>query len=284
MLKTSIVKKYWLPVILFVAFTTWWVYIDFVLKSSSYTDIQNQLFAGVYGVMALVGGIFGLIASKKWGGFKSLFGRSLMFFALGLLAQEFGQIAYSYYLYVSKVNIPYPSVGDVGYFGSALFYIYGAYLLAKGIGLRYSLKNPVKKIVAAVIPLAMLIFSYTIFLRGYQFDFSSFKAGLTVFLDFGYPFSQAIYIAIALLAYLFSLKLLGGKMKMKVLLLLFALVVQYVADFTFLNNAKAQKVYPAGINDYIYFISYSVMTLALLRFKYFAEENKSDTAQEETDG
>lgn len=283
MIKTFSIKRYLLPICLFIAFTIWWIYIDFVLKSSSYTDTHNQLFAALYGILAVVGGIIGLSASKKWGGHKSLFGRSLLFFSLGLFAQAFGQIAYSYYLYVLKVDIPYPSFGDIGYFGSALLYIYGAFILAKGIGLRYSLKSTSKKAISVILPLVMLVISYKIFLIGYQFDFSTLKAGITVFLDLGYPFSQAIYVAIALLAYLLSKNLLGGKMKFKVLLLLFALIIQYTADFSFLYNAKAEKVYPGGINDFLYLISYFVMTIALLRFKYFADENKTEAPSAQTD-
>jgi hypothetical protein len=264
----------------FVVFTAWWLYINFILRSSDHNSVNNQAFAATYGVMSVFGGVVGLIASKKWGGRKSLIGRALLFFAIGLLAQEFGQLAYSYYLYVLKVEIPYPSIGDIGYFGSVLLYIYAASQLLKATGARFSLKNRSKKVIAVALPLILLAASYAFFLRDYQFDFSSSKSTLTVLLDFGYPLGQATYIAIALLTYLLSRNLLGGIMKKKILFVLFALVIQYVADFSFLDAARANKVFPAGANDYVYLVAYTVMALALSSFRI---NLSAESAQRSTD-
>lgn len=267
--------------IFFIIFTAWWVYIDFILKSSDNTNIHNKLFGSLYGLMALFGGLIGIKAAKVWGSNKSLFGRALLFFSGGLLLQVLGQVAYSIYTYVLKVDVPYPSFGDIGFFGSVLFYIYAAYLLANGIGLRITLKAKYKKLVAVILPLILLIASYTIFLKGYQFDFSSPLAGLRVVLDFGYPLGQAIYISIALLAYLLSKKQLGGIMKSKVLWILFALLIQYVSDFTFLLGVKNQTIYPAGYNDMLYLLSYTVLTLSLIKYLNVLQVTQKTTEQVE---
>lgn len=251
----------------FLVFLLWWLYINIFLRTADHNSIHNQIFAAIYGVLSIFGGVVGLFASKKWGGRKSLIGRSLLFFSIGLLAQEFGQITYSVYLYALNGEIPYPSIGDVGYFGSVLFYIYASWQLAKAAGIQFSLKDRSKKIIATALPLILLGVSYLFFLRDYQFDFSSFKACLTVFLDFGYPFGQAIYIAVALMTYLLSKKLLGGFMKNKILFILFALVIQYAADFSFLYANKHATVFPAGANDLMYLIAYAVMALALNSFR-----------------
>ena len=248
-------------------FAAWWLYITLFLRDvDHYTNVHNQSFAATYGVMALAGGIIGLFASRIWGGYKSLIGRSLLFFSIGLLAQEFGQIVYSYYLHVQHVEIPYPSVGDVGYFSSIFFYIYAALLLLRACGAKFSLRDKLMRVVAVVLPLLLLAGSYAYFLRDYQFDFSSLKSTLTVMLDFGYPLGQATYISIALLTYFLSRNLLGGVMKRKILLVLFALVIQYAADFSFLEAAKLEKVFPAGANDFMYLLSYTMMALALSGF------------------
>ena len=68
-------------------------------------SLQNQLFSAVYGLVALCGGIFGLRIAQKWGGFKSIIGRSISFLSLGLLAQVFGQITYSSYTFFLKIEI-----------------------------------------------------------------------------------------------------------------------------------------------------------------------------------
>jgi len=253
--------------ITFIAFALWWLYINVFVRAPLSDNIHYKLFGATYGVMSLIGGCIGLAASRKWGSHKSMVGRALLFFSIGLLLQAFGQVAYSFYVYVLKVDIPYPSVGDVGYFGSVLLYIYAAWELSKALGFKLSVKNKTKKFIAVAVPLVLLSGSYYYFLRGYAFDFSSLKASLTVILDFGYPLGQAVYIAIAIMTYLLSRKMLGGVMKNKVLLVLFALVVQYTADSSFLYAAKAEKFFASGANDFMYLLSYTVMALALTTFR-----------------
>jgi hypothetical protein len=85
-------------------------------------------------------------------------------------------------------------------------------------------------------------------------------------LDFGYPFGQAIYISIAILAFLFSRRLLSGLMRPKILLILAALCMQYASDFTFLYQSHHNTWKAGGVNDYMYLIAYFIMTIALLSF------------------
>ncbi len=245
---------------IFVFFSLWWIYIQ---SSSTTTDtLQHQIFAAAYGIIAVWGGIWGISISLKWGFFKSLFGRSILMFSLGLLLQEFGQLMYSFYIYFLKIDIPYPSLGDIGYFGSIPLYIYGAYLLGKASGLKIGLKSFENKITAVLIPIGMVAVGYLLFLQGYEFDWSS---PLTIFLDFGYPFGQAIYISFALLTYLLSRNLLGGVMRSKIFFILIALMVQFLSDYTFLFQANRETYYAGGINDYMYLVSYFLLTLGLLQ-------------------
>lgn len=259
MLQTFKTKTSLLVLTVFTFFTLWWVYIAFFLKTTD--SPHNLAFTDSYGVIALIGGIVGLFISRKWGGYRSLMGRSILFFALGLLLQEFGQLSYSTYYYVFHVEVPYPSIGDIGYFGSIPIYIIALLNLAKASGVSLSLKRLSSKIVFVLVPLIILSISYYVFLRGYTFEWSS---PLAVVLDFGYPLGQAIYISIAILIYILSRGILGGIMRNKVLFILVALVVQYVADFMFLYKANRDTWYAAGPNDYTYLIAYLLMTLALI--------------------
>jgi hypothetical protein len=252
--------------VLFIGFAAWWLYITLFLRGGHHDSLNNQLFASTYGVISLIGGLAGLAASRMWGGYKSLIGRSLLFFSIGLLAQEFGQLAYSYYAY-RNIEIPYPSVGDVGYFSSVFFYIYAAWLLLKANGAKLYLRARSKRLIAVVLPLLLLAGSYAFFLRDYKFDFSSLSAATRVILDFGYPLGQSAYISLALLTYLLSRGLLGGLMRRKVSLILVALVVQYAADFSYLEAAKRQTAFPGGANDFLYLLSYALMALALNNFR-----------------
>lgn len=267
-----------ISVVLFTILTAWWIFIHTAAKGN-----ENALlgFAATYGAMALFGGIVGLIASKRWGGAKSVVGRALLIISLGLFAQEFGQLTYAYITNIQHVEIPYPSVGDVGYFGSVLLYIYGIYLIAKTVGARISLKTAGNKLQAVVIPVVLLAMSYFLFLKGYEFDWSH---PLTVILDFGYPLGQAVYISIALLAFSLSRKYLGGIMKNRILVLLAAFFFQYVADFNFLYQNSHETWVNGGYGDYLYLVSYFVMGVALIYFTSalgaLHSGNSNDTKEE----
>ena len=212
--------------------------------------------------MAYLGGISGLIIAKKWGGIKSLIGSAVTVFSIGLLCQGFGQSVYTYYLFHSNIAAPYPSLGDLGYFGTIPFYIYGAFLLSKVSGAKISLRSYGHKIQALIIPTIMLLVSYFLFLQDYTFDFS---APLKTFLDFGYPLGQAIYVSLAILAFTLSRKFLGGIMRKPILFLIAALVLQYLCDYIFLYQFNAGNWYVGGINDYMYLFSYFLMTISLIK-------------------
>lgn len=247
--------------LIFAAFSIWWVILQF---TSSPNDNVREWFSGTYGVMSLFGALAGWQVAKRWGGYKSYVGRAILMFAFGLLAQEFGQITYSLYTLLFHIEVPYPSVGDVGYFGSIFFYIYGTWLLGKAVGANISLKSYGNKLQAIIIPLAILAGSYTFFLRSYTADWSH---PLTALLDFGYPLGQAFYLSLGILVLILSRKYLGGIMRPVILFLLFGLILQYAADFTFLYKSNNGTWTTGGLNDYQYLIAYFVMTLALIRFR-----------------
>ena len=242
----------------YLVMTIWWISMFFRgLKGSN----ENNYFTLIYPLLSLMGGISGLIFANKWGGFKSYIGKTLSLFSFGLLAQFFGQAAYAYYIYIKGIDVPYPSIGDIGYFGSVIFYIWAACILAKLSGLTISFQSLKNKFIVLLIPLVVLVVSYFLFLQGYEFDFAN---KLKIFLDFGYPLGEAVYVSIAVIALLVSSNFLGGIMKKPIIFFILALIFQYFCDFVFLYQSNHSMWYVGGINDYMYFASYFLMTLALV--------------------
>lgn len=242
----------------FLILSVWWIAIA---ARGLKEGFENNAFTLIYPFFSLIGGGLGLIYAKRWGGFRSYFGASLSFFAFGLLAQFLGQAVYAYYIYVIGIEVPYPSLGDVGYFGSVLFYILGIFVMGKVLGLKNLLKSKRSQVLAIILPSAMLVLSYFVFLRDYSFDWSN---PIKIILDFGYPLGEAMYVSIAILNILLSAKILGGMMRGPTRFMIFALVVQYFSDFTFLYQANQGAWYVGGVNDYMYLVSYFLMTIALL--------------------
>ena len=259
------IKKEWqakAAVFLLVLLTIWWFVSPSVQKSMGGRFFGD--FPSIYGVMALWGAVWGVIISHKWGWLKSIMGKAILMFSLGLFAQEFGQIVYAYLSFYKHIEVPYPSLGDLGYFGSIPLYIYGVVLIARASGVTIGLKSFKSKIQAVVLPTIVLIASYILFLQGYKFDWSD---PIKIFLDFGYPFGQAIYISFAILTYLLSRGVLGGIMKSKILFIIFALGIQFVSDYIFLYQSSRGTWHVGEINDYMYLTAYFFMTLALIQLK-----------------
>ncbi len=254
------IKMRWeakIAIVLFIFLTIWWLILQF---PQTHSDILNSWFGASYGILALLGAICGFVIAHKWGGIKSVFGKALTMFAFGLLLQEFGQLAYFYYFFILHIPVPYPSIGDIGYFGSIPFYAYGTLLLAKTAGVK--LNDFRHKLFALFLPMVMLIGAYYLFLQGHEIDWTN---PLQVFLDFGYPFGQAIYISFAIATYFLSRGVLGGIMKRKVLWILFALLAQFIADYTFLYQTSRGTWTAGQINDYMYLFAYFIMALSLIQ-------------------
>lgn len=246
---------------LFLFFSLWWGLMESFME---HTDARYLAFTASYVVIPIYGGICGIHTAQKWGGIKTIMGRSVYMLSLGLLMQAFGQTVYAYYTNFQHIMVPYPSLGDIGYFGTIPLYTYGALLLAKSSGIKISIQSFRKKTIALVIPLTMVLVAYAIFLHDYIFDFSS---PMKIFLDYGYPLGDALYVSIAIIIFIFSRTILNGIMKSKAFLLLVALIVQFLADYVFLYTSAWDSYYPGHYTDFIYLASYFTMTIALLHLK-----------------
>jgi hypothetical protein len=258
-------------VVYFIILGVWWLTIFW---RGIVDGIENEIFTDIYFLVSLWGGVFGLLTSRQWGGYRSVFGRAIGAFSLGLLGQAFGQVFYNFYALVLGVEVPYPSIGDFGFFSTGIFYGYGAIQLIKAAGGVYALRSKVGKVAVVIIPVIWAGFSYWFFLRGYEMDWSQ---PLVLLLDMVSPIIDSAYLALAVLVYVLSRKWLGGMMKWPILLLLIAIVSEAVTDFQFLYQVSRETWYVGGTNDFMYLVTYTLMALALAQigasFKKVTEDN-----------
>ncbi len=246
---------------LYLAILVWWI----KLQVTGLRQDEAYLFDWAYGFIGLIGSLYCVFyISKVWGGFKSVIGRGLLYISLGLLGQWFGLQIWTYYNVLAKVEVPYPSLADVGYFALVPFYTLGALMFAKAAGGKFSLRTINGKIIAILIPLFMLCVSYFLFVRDIGFDIS---LPIKTFFDFGYPLGELIPVSIAMFTFTLSGTLLGGKMKSRVLYLVFAFIFQFITEYAFLYAAGKEMYYNGGFNDLLYFTSYTIMILGLISFK-----------------
>ncbi len=253
----------------FLIMLVFWLWINVAGLTDS---IYSAIYGGLYPLLAVGGGIAGLIFARRWGGWRSVFGKGMIFLSLGLFGESFGQLTWTFYNVVLKVEIPYPSIADVGYFSIIPFYTIAMFYFARASGARLSLRDYLGKIQLIIVPLIMLGVSYLLFLRDYELDFS---APLTIFLDFGYPMGEAIMISLAILTFSLSRKYLGGVMRSKIIYIIFAFVVQYVTDYSFLYRASREIYVNGGVVDLMYAISFLVMGLGLVMLRGYGQDEPS---------
>ncbi len=261
-------------VFLFVVFAFWRVYLLATIPDTN-VDLWNGTWysfwwGGLYQLIAIAGGVIGITIASHWGGMKSTLGRAITVISVGLLLQAFGQSVATYYVYYNRGGL-YPSIADIGFFGSVIAYIYGGISLVSLAGGRVAFKSALGKFLAFIVPAALLAGSYFIFLQGYELDFSN---KLKILLDLGYPLGQALYVSMAIVALLLSRNLLGGIMKTPIMFLLAAFIFQYLSDYSFLYQNSHGTYIAGGFVDVMYMISYFIMSISLVRFGVAMEEIK----------
>lgn len=245
----------------------WWLKIN--LFSHDITA-EHYFFNLSYIVFNLLGGIGGLIiAHEKWGGFSSHIGKGLAFLSFGLLGQGFGLIIWTFYNLVLQVGVPYPSLADIGYFSLIPFYALAMLNFAQASGAKFALQKLSGQLKIIIIPLIILILCYAFFLRNIGLDLTN---PLKTFLDFAYPFGEAITVSLGLITFTLSRGLLGGSMKRRVEYIIIALVFQFITEFTFLYTAAQGLYFNASFVDLMYATSYFLMTLAILSFRFIEDQ------------
>ncbi len=260
---------------LFVIFVFWWTVFVFLNGATS----ENLLWGNTYQIIALLGAVGGIIISNNLlYGMKSsgLVQRSILYFSIGLLLQVFGQSVFGAYILLYKVNAPYPSLADVGFFTSAIFYICALVSLAGITGVKIKMRSFWQRTEAFLIPLAVLALSYFVFLQGYHAEWDH---PIKIFLDFAYPLVEATYVSLALIILLFAKDLVGGAVKWPPLLL--AMIMQYLADFNFLYQVKNGTWTNYGYGDILYLLAYFILSISLtglgITYQKLIENNKSFT-------
>jgi hypothetical protein len=254
--------------IYFTALSVWWVKFNFF---SSFVG-EGAWYNIFYGFMALVGAIYGFKTYKAWGGLKTLIGKVLFLFSLGLLSEWIANIIWAYFNIVLKVEVPYPSIADMFFFAIIPIYFVAIFLLGKASGVNITVKKIRGVFVAIIIPLLMLILAYSLFFKeGIEF-LDPFKA----FFDISYPLGYSITFSATMIVYLLTKKQLGGVMKKVVLSVLVAYLMQFVADYTFLYMALQGTYVNGGMTDFLYSIALFAMPVALINFNKVLYSFKSE--------
>ena len=214
-----------------------WLAFFFITNRAHPGDITlgEALYQFALGLIPLIGGVLGLLKSKIWGWDKSYVGRALLFISIGAICWGIGQMFWSlYYNILTHVDIPYPSLADVGYSLSFPFLAVGLISLSKATGARFSLRHLGGKLLALFIIVIGVLAAYYLLIvvaRGGVIDFT--EGGLKLFFDIAYPMGDLVIFLSSLLIYGLSFNYLGGRYKIPTLSIILGLFVLFLGDFSF---------------------------------------------------
>jgi hypothetical protein len=235
----------------------WWIGLHFFDIGPS-----GDNFTDTYWVVPLSASAIGLLASRRWGGFKSTFGRTIAFFALGVGLQACGQIVYTLYYRLGDVELAFLSIGDVPYLLSNIFYIFAVLAMLRVLCFGRKVYKPWWITVVALAATGLIVYAMSASFLGIAVEDE--RGTIYQILNVAYPLIQSIYFLLGLMALLQSRILAGAKMFLAVTVMLVALMTQFLADFTFLYKSYQGTWEPGGLSDLIYLLAYSLMGLSII--------------------
>lgn len=255
----KILGIYILAVILF------WIVLNI---SQQTTSIYNYLYSFSFGLIPLIGGIFGLLKSKHWGRFQSDVGKGLFFVSLGLFAWGMGAMVWSYYNFFLGLPAPYPSLADLGFGPSILLYGIGAIYLAKYSGANYGIQNRYLKIFSIIAPVFILIISYYILVVVARDGVlvSVPKLSFKTILDILYPFGDFLALSLAVVLSGLSIEYMSGKYVAEVIAIYLGLAVMFIGDTIFSYTTTTGTFYNGNFGDLLLTFGLSLLTYGALGF------------------
>lgn len=240
----------------------WWI----AIKFTGLVDVkQNFLYGATQGILPILGAIGGFINSKKWGGFRSSIGKSVIFLSTGLLTWGIGTLVFAYYNIVLNLEVPYPSLADLFYIISWPLWVYGIINLSKATGVKFQLENIKGRLVFFIIPIISIVLSYYLLIvvarDGIIITSSEF---LKTFFDLAYPIGDIIILTSVLLIYGLSFKYLGGYFKWPIIMILAGFMFNYFGDFSFIYTVTKETYYVANWVDLLYTIAFFLLSMGIV--------------------
>src|SRR3989344_2952243 len=211
---------------------------------TSTTDQPINLYSNTYGIIPLLGGVYGFIIARRWGGWSSAVGRAVRLLSLGLLTWGLGMVIWLYYNLVLGVEIPYPSFADAAFIVSWPLWGFGAAFLSLAMGANFGAKSIKGRTILFIVPITAIVFSYYFLVTiARQGVISTYDDALKTFFDLAYPIGDVVILTITVLIFGLTYKYFGGMYKKAIYLILGGFVMNYFADFMFSYTTSLETYY-----------------------------------------
>lgn len=240
-----------------------WIFLT--IKTGHTSHEAGLYFQILLFVIPFIGALVGLRNALLWGGFKSAVGKAVLLLSLGTLTWSIGMLIWNYYIFIAKVEVPYPSLADVAFILSWPLWALGVTYLSRATGVKFALRSAKGKILLFVVPIIAMAASYYMLVevaRGgvIELDFSSLSK---LFFDLFYPIGTAVILAMALTFFALSLDFLGGRYKKPIVILILAFIVNYLSDFTFSLTTTNETYFNGHFVDFLFVTAMYLLAMSL---------------------
>lgn len=249
---------------------------SWVWNEQLYGTFQAYFVGYTYGYIALVGISYGMLQLKKQ--ISSPLGTTVKWLCFGLLSQFVGlQIWTAYNL--QGIDVPYPSLADLGYFGLIPCYLYAALSLTHA--------DWVKKNIAASRKNAIIFLSPPFFMMTALMVYFSLTRGFSIqpymsdILAILFPVGEIIPMTILLYSFILGSRSKSQMTKYLMGFVLFGFFLQFLAEYSFIFSASLGAYVNTNAIDYIYCISYTYMALTIVMLTNVNKLYNPNTALEE---
>ncbi len=217
------------------------------------------------GLSALYFSIIGIMTAAKWNWLKSGVGRGVFFISLGTLMWSIGQLGWSYYLFTDPSTQSPPShLLDIVDISAIPLWFTGVLMLSKATGARYGLRKVKGQILVVVVSIIMISLSYyflVVVARGGTAYFA--QPFWKEFFDLGYSVGDAVIATIAIVIFALSWKVLGGRFKLPISIILAGFILLYFADFAFSYMDGRGEYYNGDVVDLLYMLTIAAFGLGV---------------------
>lgn len=246
-----------------------WLFLQLSGRTGANADNINYWYSFLFGLIPFFGGLVGMYKSRIWGGLRSVLGRAIFFFSLGLFLWGAGENIWSYYNFFIGEPAPYPSLADIGFAPSIFFWILGAVFLAKASGTIYALqKSKIAQSLAIITTLLLSGLAYYMLVKVARGGVlvPEGETPLKIVLDIAYPLGDFLALIFASVVLLLSRKYLGGYYRPAIAFILVGLGVMYLGDFSFSYATTTGTFYNGNFGDLLLASGTFFMTFGILGF------------------
>lgn len=225
----------------------------FLYLNPNKETLFNYAFNVLYAFIYLLGAVVAYSGVKKYG-LKSLLGKSLIFYAIGLSSYTAGQLIWAYYNLVLKIATPYPGLPDVFFILFSLFVAIGFIYLVRSIGGKIT-----ARLIFEFIILFIVLFSILISFLGTYISFDILSDPTNI-LNLAYPALDSFLVALAVT----GVRTVMGTAYPYLLIFAFAPLLQAISDTVFSSRLAYGIYWNGDVSDTLFTVSGVLFTLGII--------------------